>query len=227
MPCVSVVMTAYNQAPYVREAIDSVRAQTFTDWELIAFDDGSTDGSMMALHDAWRADPYGITINFEHPSLEERAASVRYATLINRGVRASSGEYITYLSGDDYYLPDRLERMVALLDEPRTIRHVVYGAQRMIGDTEGIRHTRGILMDAYGLVDLNSVMHTRSSFDGVGGWTDTPPTPMLWRCADGVMWRKLGLAGYPFVPVPGGPTDVKRYRPDSVDQRIIAGLNAW
>ena len=224
MPRVSVVMVAYNMAPYVREAIDSVRAQTFTDWELIAFDDGSTDDSFSALLDAWRADPVGISINFEHPTLEERAASVRYATLINRGVGASSGEYITYLSGDDYYAADWLERGVAALNSGAD---VVYGAQQLIGDTEGIRHTQGVLTDAYCKVDLNSVMHTRASFDAVGGWDDIPPTPELWRRADGIFWRKLTAAGYVFVPISGAPTSVKRYRPDSVDQRVIAGRTPW
>ena len=53
----SILMPVYNRAKYVRQAIDSVLAQTFTDYELIAVDDGSTDGSVEILEDAAAARP--------------------------------------------------------------------------------------------------------------------------------------------------------------------------
>lgn len=227
MPRVSVLCTNFNAGALVGGAIASVLAQTFTDWDLLVMDDGSSDPRTLQALEDWDGVDSRVRIALMRPTPTpaQRAASVRYATLINWGAAHTTGEYITYLSGDDYYLPDRLERMVAKLDASG--RHVVYGAQQMIGDTVGIRETDGILTDAYHRVDLNSVMHTRSSFVEVGGWQDMPATPELWRCADGHFWRRLTGAGYVFVPVPGGPTDVKRYRGDSVDERVKAGLTAW
>jgi glycosyltransferase involved in cell wall biosynthesis len=156
-----------------------------------------------------------------YPTPKQRAATARYATLLNWGAKHTTGEYLTFLCSDDYYMPDRLERMVAVLDARAS---VCYGAQRLIGDTEGIRHTRGELAKASNVVDLNSVMLTRAVFDAVDGFDDGPE---LWRTADARLWDKLTDAGYLFVPVPGGPTDVKRYRQQSVDARVIRGENPW
>ncbi|HEY1740014.1 MAG TPA: hypothetical protein VGI86_14965, partial [Acidimicrobiia bacterium] len=81
---------------------------------------------------------------------------------------------------------------------------------------------------AYHHVDLNSVMLTRGAFDEVGGFPDTPATPQMWREADARFWRRLTVdAGHTFVPVPGGPTDCKRYRSEGIDERVKAGLTPW
>ena len=58
--------------------------------------------------------------------------------------------------------------------------------------------------------------------DSVRGWW-----PRLWREADAHLWRRLTDSGRTFFPVPGGPTDAKRYRPGGVDERVKAGLTPW
>lgn len=225
MPTVSVILTVYNAGRYLQQSLSSVADQTFRDFELLVMDDGSTDPLVHTLLadvlDTEMFDRDQAVVYYESPTEDERRASCRYATLINRAAEASTGHYLTYLAGDDYYLPDRLERMVAKLEEGHD---VVYGAQQMIGDTVGVRGTLGVLMDAWQRVDLNSVMHTRKSFLDAGGW---PTDPLYWRDADAYFWRRLTDAGYVFVPVEGGPTDVKRYRSDSVDMRVRAGLTPW
>ena len=221
---VTVLMTVYNASEYLQQAIQSVVDQTFQDWRLLIMDDGSTDPYVQTLCSEATRDPR-ITYQRFDPSEEERAASARYATLFNWGAAHTYGKYITYLCGDDFYEPNRLARMVQTAEQ--TDAAVVYGAQRLLtadGVETGCRATRGVLTAAAGLVDLNSVLHTRTSFDKVRGW---PDANRLWRTADGHMWDRLTDAGYVFTPVEGEPTDSKHYRPDSVDQRCIRGETPW
>lgn len=225
MPRVSVICTSYNAGAYLEQAFRSVAGQTYKDWELVVEDDDSSCETTLATLRTWR---YRSQVRIAKWVTHDRSTAVRYARLINWGVRHhSSGEYITFLCGDDYYLPDRLERMVARLDEGHDI---VYGSQRLIDEADrviGVRRTQGTLVDAYCRVDLNSVMLRRSAFEEVRGFDDTPPTAEMWRRADGIFWRKLTTAGYVFVPVLGMATDVKRYKDDSVDARVIRGQTPW
>lgn len=219
---VTVVLTVYNAASYLPKAISSVLGQTYPDLELWIMEDGSTDPLVDAIL-AEVTDPR-VTILRHNPTVEERKATARYATLINRAVAYSTGELVTYLCGDDFYFPSRLQRMVATIEQGHD---VVYGPQLMLnehGQPVALRNPSGVLDDAYHRVDHNSVMHTREAFEKAGGWDDGPEH---WRQADAIFWRRLTAAGYRFHPVQGGPTDAKRYQPQSVDQRMIRGETPW
>jgi glycosyltransferase involved in cell wall biosynthesis len=225
---VSVILTTYNQAEYLGQAVRSVLEQTYEDWTLTILDDGSTDSTSDVIEglELWR----DSRVSYERlePTLEERRATVRYASNLNRGVAQTTGEMVTFLCGDDCYMPDRLERMVEKL---QNVGSVVYGPQLMLeadGRERGVRPTGGVLGDAYHRVDLNSVMLTRVAFDAVGGFPDRPASPQLWRESDAWLWRKLTAEGYWFHPVDGlEPTDAKRYLDSGVDARVIAGLEPW
>jgi glycosyltransferase involved in cell wall biosynthesis len=232
---VSVLLAAYEAADYLQDAVDSVFAQTYQDWELVAVDDNSADPRVMQILDAAGRDPRVFVVHLGTTE-DERRQSVRYATIFNLCAEIAEGA-LTFLCGDDFYYPDRLERMVAKLAEGND---VVYGAQRLVpmpgeyGErvlhgTEAIRHCQGVLTDAYHKVDLNSVMVTHTAFDMAGGFPDRPPTPQMWREADALFWRRLTFTGYVFFPVddPERPTDAKRYRNDSVDARVIRGETPW
>ncbi len=108
-PAVSVVMTAYNVAPYIGPAIESALAQTFRDFELIVMDDGSTDGTVRI---AGRfADPRMRVMRSPH-----RGAAAQLAS----GVRQARGQYLALLDGDDLWSADKLERHVQFLEtQPR------------------------------------------------------------------------------------------------------------
>lgn len=217
-------MTVYNAGSYLAKAISSVLEQSHDDWELLIMDDGSTDREVGAVLSGLDRCDDRIRVLRLHTSDAIRQKSCRYATLVNWGAQLTEGEYITYLCGDDFYFPDRLERMVGTLNRGVD---VVYGSQRLLDayDTPiGSRRTLGILHDAFHLVDMNSVMHTREAFNAVGGWDDSPH---LWRDADAHFWRRLSEAGYVFVPVDGPPTDAKHYRSDSVDMKVRRGLEPW
>jgi len=104
-PRVSVLMTCYNTRPYLPEAIGSVLDQTFTDFEFIIVNDGSTDDSAEYLDQL--DDPRIIVIHQENQGL---------GTPINEHLKKCRGEYIVRADSDDYCYPDRIEKQLALMD---------------------------------------------------------------------------------------------------------------
>lgn len=104
MPTLSIVVTLYNCRAHIAEAIDSALAQTYTDREILVIDDGSTDGSGEVVR------RFGDTVRYEYQSNSGAARAT------NRGVALTSGEYIAFLENDDAWLPEKLERQVAVLE---------------------------------------------------------------------------------------------------------------
>lgn len=114
-PCVSVIVPFLDTPPdFFREALAGVRAQTFTDWELILVDDGSGPAAR-EVADAAARDSTQIRIVESGP---EQPAGISGAR--NAGLRQARGEFVALLDSDDVWLPDHLERHVAAYrDEPR------------------------------------------------------------------------------------------------------------
>ena len=102
MPTVSVVIPAYNSGPYLDGAVQSVIAQTFTDWECIVVDDGSTED----LSRVEKMDPRVRLIRQENRG----TAAAR-----NNAILHSVGEFIAFLDHDDRWMPGRLESMVGVI----------------------------------------------------------------------------------------------------------------
>jgi glycosyltransferase involved in cell wall biosynthesis len=121
-PLISVIMIFFNAERFIQEAIESVLAQTYENWELLLVDDGSTDGSTdFALRYAER---YGAQVRYlEHDGHVNRGMSASR----NLGICEARGRYIAFLDADDVYLPQKLERQAAILDNQPTVA-MVYGA---------------------------------------------------------------------------------------------------
>jgi len=121
-PRVSVVMPFLNAQQFIQEAIDSVRAQTYSSWELLLVDDGSSDGSTeIALRYAGQ---YPRQIRYlVHDGHENRGISAS----LNRGIHHAAGEYIALLDADDVWLPQKLEQQVVILDSYPEVG-MLYGA---------------------------------------------------------------------------------------------------
>ena len=99
---VSIIMPSYNTAEYIKESIDSVLAQTYTNWELIIVDDCSTDNTdaVIALFEDKR-------IRYFKNERNSGAAVSR-----NRALREAKGRYIAFLDSDDLWVPEKLEKQI-------------------------------------------------------------------------------------------------------------------
>lgn len=106
MPGISVIVPLYQAERFVEQCVESVRRQTYSDWELLLIDDGSTDATP-ALCDRLAEDPR-IRV-FHKPN--GGVSSAR-----NLGLREAAGEYIAFLDADDRFAPEALETMWQLLE---------------------------------------------------------------------------------------------------------------
>jgi len=124
-PSVSVVIIAYNGEAFLAEAIDSVLFQSFSDYELIVVDDGSTDGTRAIVEDyrRWRPDLVRLV---QHPDGRNHGMSAAR----NRGLSAARGEFIAFLDADDVWTPDKLKEQVAILRAHPEVG-LVYGRARI------------------------------------------------------------------------------------------------
>lgn len=125
-PKVSVIIPTYNRKDYVTEAIDSVIAQTYKDFEIIVVDDGSTDGTGKMLKEK-----YGDKIRYFFKE-NGGCASAR-----NYGIRMSQGKYVAFLDSDDKYLPEKLEDQVGILEQNNGIGFV-YSDSYVLGGKKQI-----------------------------------------------------------------------------------------
>lgn len=108
---VTVLLPVYNGAPFLREALDSIFAQTFRDFELLVIDDGSTDGS----------DRIAESYNDPRLRLVRNGANLGLVTTLNKGLRMAQGEYVARMDADDISLPHRLATQVRFLDRNPTV----------------------------------------------------------------------------------------------------------
>jgi glycosyltransferase involved in cell wall biosynthesis len=121
-PRVSVIVCVYNCERYLAEALDSVFAQTFRDFELIVVDDGSTDRTPEIVAS------YGARLRAIH----QRNGGVSAAR--NAGLRAARGEWIAFLDADDIWLPVKLERQLAAAAEHPEAGIIVADMLQFVGE---------------------------------------------------------------------------------------------
>lgn len=106
MDLVSIIMPSYNTAKFIEETIDSVLAQTYTNWELIIVDDCSTDDT-----DAVVAKYQDSRIQYLKNGKNSGAAVSR-----NRALREAKGRWIAFLDSDDLWAPDKLEKQIRFME---------------------------------------------------------------------------------------------------------------
>ena len=115
-PLVTVVMSVYNGARYLRQAVDSILNQSFSDFEFIIIDDGSTDDSMAIIN----------TYQDTRIRLVENVGNLGLPTSLNRGIREAKGKYIARQDADDVSLPARLEEKLHYTEQ--TVDRAVVGS---------------------------------------------------------------------------------------------------
>lgn len=107
-PLVSVVLPVYNGAKYVREAVHSILAQSFSNYELIIINDGSTDGTLEILEELRRQDSRIVFISRENRGLVDS---------LNEGISLARAKWIARMDQDDIALPQRFERQLYWLEQ--------------------------------------------------------------------------------------------------------------
>jgi len=168
-PRVSVVIPTYNRKAVLLESIASVREQTFGDLEILVCDDGSSDGSREAVHAVAAADSRVRWIAGEHcgaPGL------VR-----NRGIRAATGEWIAFQDSDDLWIPEKLEKQMAVLRRAPDAQFIYAHAAAILPDGSRLRMTpfriprQGRIFETllmYSVVHPQTMLVRRSLLDQVG-----------------------------------------------------------
>lgn len=147
---VSVIVPVYNKAAYIGRCLRSILSQTFTDFEVILVDDGSTDDSMIVA---------------------TRFSDVRIKTILqknggpgsarNSGIAASSAEICAFLDADDEWLPNYLDESLRLLEEDRSVAAVVSGYFEYPkgSSTEAYWQKRGISNETTRVTPQHSPLH--------------------------------------------------------------------
>ena len=132
IPTVSVIIPCYGQAEFLGEAVASVVAQTWTDWEIVIIDDGSTDDTPQTARRLVKRYPHQRIRLLSQPNQGVSVAR-------NNGIATSTGRYILPLDADDMIQPQMLERTVALLEANRSVS-IAYTDWQVIGATSSILH---------------------------------------------------------------------------------------
>ncbi|OIJ10407.1 hypothetical protein BKP37_17865 [Anaerobacillus alkalilacustris] len=206
-PKVSIILTSYNRPNFVGKAIESVINQTMKDWELFVMDDSSNHETAKIIQ-SYLGDNRIYYINSGVKD-EDRHKTTRYATLINQAISITKGKYLSYLTDDTVYLPNRLQVMTVYLDKHPSI-DIVYSSQKVQILNEQLkivserkRNASRVLKKAANVVDHCSVLHTRRIAEKVfkkykSYWDDNPE---CWHNGDAVFWMRLNEF-QPFYPIP-------------------------
>lgn len=126
-PLVSIITPVFNTVNYLMETIESVKKQTFTDWEMILVDDCSNDGSWELLQE--------IIINDNRFSIQRNSENIGAGISRNRAIESASGKYIAFLDSDDIWHPDKLKIQIGLMEENNwKFSHTSYGYISKDGD---------------------------------------------------------------------------------------------
>src|SRR6185369_9743326 len=147
---VSVVIPAYNSARYITQALDSVKAQTFSDYEVIVVNDGSDD------RDELEAQLASHSLQIIYISQDNKGVSAAR----NAAINVASGEFYAQLDADDQWLPNYLQVQLAFLaDNPEVA--LVYPNATIIGDVAGVELEFMKISPSEGEVTFESLIRER------------------------------------------------------------------
>lgn len=184
-------MATYNRAGLIGSAIQSARSQSFSDWELIIADDGSTDDTPRAVAEWAKKEPRII--------YTRSGKNVGISRNYNRGLRMSKGEYVAMLDDDDPWCnDDKLKKQIEFLDKNR--EYVGCGGGMIVVDGNGKEIYRYLKPETdkairekmlFGNPMANSTTVFRRSAGEKVGWYDESTR----YSGDRDFWLKLGLIG--------------------------------
>ena len=211
MPTVSVCIPTYNRKDYLKEALESVFAQTYKDYEVVVVDDGSTDGTGKMIKDA------GYNVRYYWVDHIGQAAAR------NKLIELARGEYVTFLDSDDLLFPNAVQKLMVVIDSYNP-QVVAYGSRIGVDENGNNIHTKqrklpsgNIVTNLFEYIHVYScgTMCAKRIYEREGGF-DT----FLRRCAVYRLLLELTLK-YKFIPV-DGPTYKKRRHKENLADRSFA-----
>lgn len=155
MPRLSIIIPTFNRAWCIRRAVNSALWQSFHDFELIIVDDGSTDETQDIL-----AEYRDSRIRILRHDINKGAGAA-----INTGIRASSGELIAILYSNDEWLPEKMERQIAVLDAAGPDVGIIYGDMWQCRGAEREYYRAPHIVPPDGIIDQNAL---DDAFDNIG-----------------------------------------------------------
>ena len=216
-PLVSIVIPVYNGSNYMREAIDSALAQTYMNIEVIVVNDGSNDGGKTEEI----AKSYGDKIRYFY---KENGG---VASALNVGIREMTGEYFSWLSHDDLYLPEKIEKQISFLSDSRLQDTVVYSNFMFIDESSSerelfyvpSRYAENSYLAIFGtFVHGCSTLVPKRCFDKVGFFNEK-----LLTTQDNEMWTRIANEGFDFVHMP--EVLIKSRRHSKQGQQMFQEIN--
>ncbi len=163
MVTISVIMPFYNSREYLKESIASILNQTFTDFELILLDDGSTDSPEDVIN--------SFSDNRIRYHIQDSNKGIVYQ--LNKGIDFAHGKYIARMDADDISFPERFQKQVDFLEDPRNSKVDVLATNALkIGDEVGLMDFKNyrpeqisFLLNFYCPILHPTVMMRKSIFD--------------------------------------------------------------
>lgn len=184
-PLVSVIIPCYNHELFVKQSIQSVLAQTYSNIELIVIDDASSDGSVNVITQLAEANHFYFERQSENKGISET---------LNRALLKAKGKYVAFLASDDCMLPERIEKQVATMEQDLSVG-LCYGMTQAINakgkPVDGPAIFKGFKGDVFkrllfsNFIPAPTVMVRRELFSQVGGFDKNI------KIEDWYMWLKL------------------------------------
>ena len=142
LPLVTIVVISYNQSKYIKENLDSIKAQTYLNIELIVADDASPDNSVEIFESWLKNNNYSAKKNFHQKN-------TGLATVLNECIELAKGKYIKLIAADDFLHPEAIENCVLKLEE--------------LGDEYGM-----VFTDTYAIDDNSKVIADIANYNDLG-----------------------------------------------------------
>ena len=218
-PIISILLCTYNRAAFLREAIESVLTQSFTDWELLILDDASTDNTQAVVAHYANHDP---RIHYF-----QNEKNLEIATNRNRGLARAQGQYLAVLDSDDVWLDqNKLKKQIEFLETHPD--HALVGTWLRLIDATSQRvgtlrfetsnfaiHRRLLRSNQFG---HSSVLYRLAAAREVGGYN-----PTLEIGEDYDLWLKLGQT-YALANLPEYATAYRVHHGGITKRKKLTGL---
>ncbi|MCX8022724.1 MAG: glycosyltransferase family 2 protein [Syntrophorhabdaceae bacterium] len=195
MPIVSIIVGAYNCQDSIKSSLESIKDQTYNDWECIICDDGSKDGTWNALEEI--ADNDGRFILLKNKN------NLGLAATLNRCIEHAKGEYLARHDADDVSLPERIEKQVAFLDKHPDVS-VLGTYAELYSEKDGVWGVlkRPLQPSIKDWIIGSSVIHAsvlmrKDDVLSMGGYD-----PTAIRVEDYDLWLRMVAKGYKIITMP-------------------------